>query len=559
MSDGSSVYKICPHCGQSVSEAAKFCPSCGSRFAEEAAEFVAYERYPDPPQGTAPKLEDTVSFAPVEPQGDQSKSGGAAQPAAPAQTEPGAPLYPGPDRSANSNLGQPRSVDTAGGETILEAFRKTAEAGGVTMADAARRSDNGGGNSDGPPPMGGKLTPDDGNRKKGLVVTVIAAVLLIAVIAVGVVMAFRLGIVGSKEDPKDSMTLAQEAYEQKDYKQAIAQLEQMIKDNTATAESYTLLAQAYEGSGDMEAAAKAYLDGAEALDDGTLLKHAQDSYLRLAKEAQTAQENDKAREYYNLVLEQIDPNNTTAIAGLSEIGKETMAAASPSPSPSPVASPKVQTSPQASPQTSPQVSSNIAPPSPTVSAGGNSNFVEKNEVVVTPTPTPAATPTPTVKPSPSPTVKPSATTKPTATPKPSPSPTPTPPPSVSLNGHEYVQYTDARGWAEITYHISESGGHLLTINSEDEYNKAVELANKCSAVFVWLGATRNDDGSWSWVTGETLSTDDPHWLEGEPSGGADEARLAMVWIKGRGWYYVDVPDTVTEYSGKRAYIIEYGG
>ena len=45
MADTSSIYKICPHCGQSVSVAAKFCPSCGNLFSEENSDFVAYERY----------------------------------------------------------------------------------------------------------------------------------------------------------------------------------------------------------------------------------------------------------------------------------------------------------------------------------------------------------------------------------------------------------------------------------------------------------------------------------------------------------------------------------
>lgn len=562
MADGTSIYKICSQCGQSVSEAAKFCPSCGTRFPEENTGFVAYERYPEPPQDESSSVGDqTVRFSPVD-QSQPAQTGAWGTPGVPAEQGGAAPLYPGPDQSAGTP-GGPRPVDPAGtAGSVMDAFRKTAEAGGMTMADAARRSDAGG-DINTPPPMGGKPDPDDVGRKKGLVVSIIAAVLLVAVIAVGVVMAFQLGIVGG-EEPKDSMTVAQEAFEQKDFQQAIAQLEQMINDNTATAESYTLLAQAYEGSGDMEAAAKAYMDGAKALEDATLKKYAQDSYLRLAEEAKNAGDDETARKYYNLVLEELDPSNSTAISALTSIAMVSPAP-SPSPSASPSPSPSASPSPTASamPATSANPSptpSGIAPPSPSVTGGngtGNGTGVDGVDRVIA-TPTPAPTPTPTPKPTatPKPSTKPTATAKPTATPTPTPKATPQPYVTLS-DGSQLVQYADQRGWTEINTYIKNSGGHLLTINSDEEFNKAVEMANKQKAVFIWLGATRNDDGTWSWVTGESLSTDDPRWLDGEPSGGADEARLAMIWIKNKGWYYVDVPDTVTEYSGKRAYIVEY--
>lgn len=567
MADGTSIYKICSQCGQSVSEAAKFCPSCGTRFPEENTGFVAYERYPEPPQNESQPVGDqTVRFSPLD-QSQPVQAGAWGNPGNISAEQGGAaPLYPGPDQSAGGSPNGPRPVDPTGAAgSVMDAFRKTAEAGGMTMADAARRSDAGGdGNT--PPPMGGKPDPDDGNRKKGLVVSIIAAVLLVAVITVGVVMAFQLGIVGG-EEPKDPMTVAQEAFEQKDFQQAIAQLEQMINDNTATAESYTLLAQAYEGAGDMEAAAEAYMNGAKALDDATLKKYAQDSYLRLAEDAKNAGDDETARKYYNLVLEELDPGNTTAISALSAIA---MASPSPSPSPAPSASPSPSPSASPSPTASamPGTSANpsptpsgIAPPAPSGTAGnGTTVGGEVDRVVTTPTPRPSPTPTPT--PTPKPTAKPTATPKPSVKPSPTPTPTPkpkpTPQPYVTLSdGSQFVQYADQRGWTEINTYIKDSGGHLLTINSDEEFNKAVEMANKQKAVFIWLGAARNDDGSWSWVTGESLSTDDSHWLSGEPSGGADEARLAMIWIKDKGWFYVDVPDTVTEYSGKRAYIVEY--
>lgn len=562
MSDASSVYKICPQCGQSVSEAAKFCPSCGSRFPEENAEFVAYERYPNPPQQENPDLENTVRFSPVASQGSPLNLSGQPEPGAntamntnagPAVPN-GTPVYPGPDHSGSSNLGQPRPVNAAGESSVMDAFRKTAEAGGTTMADSARRmaaQNPSGGNPDGPPPMGGKAVPDDGNRKKGLVVTAIAAVILIAVIAVGVVMAFQLGIVGG-EEPKEPMTLAQEAYDQQDFEQAIAQLEQMITDNTATTESYTLLAQAYEGSGNYEAAADAYLRGATALDDATLKKYAQDSYLRLAQEAQTAGNNDQAREYYNLVLEQIDPSNATAIAGLSKLGKETLAVASPNPSAT--ASPSVSQKPAVSPQV--QTSPGISPPK--VSAGVNGNVAEGDEAVATTAPSPSPSPSPT----PTPTATATPTAKPTATPTPTPTPSPTPTPDptkAELNGHHYELKIGDITWWGAKGNSDGDRCHLVSINSQAEYNLCASLAEANGLIFVWLNGQIDSNGQGSWSNGDTWGLDFDPWYPGEPSDYENSPYLCMFKVDGT-WYFNNTEDDVSwvdNYQGRIGYIVEY--
>ena len=116
MSDASSVYKICPQCGQSVSVAAKFCPTCGTPFTEENDEFVAYERYQQPVPPVVP-VSETQQFTPVsgmEPQGGVT---------------PDVTLYPGPDQSAaGQSRGQARTLgDDFGTSAMGAAFGQAYE------------------------------------------------------------------------------------------------------------------------------------------------------------------------------------------------------------------------------------------------------------------------------------------------------------------------------------------------------------------------------------------------------------------------------------------------
>ena len=538
MSEESSVFKRCPQCGQSVSVAAKFCPTCGTPFGTEGADFVAYERYqnPEQPANGAPaggNLDDTMVYSPYDGQNDM---GG------------GQNMYPGPDQGGNYDARrQPRPV--SGGEMPgmdnqgSDSFRgddgweqpEDTEYGevpyGKTQAEAASAPD----------------PDDDGGKKKGLVVTVVAAALLVVVIAFGVVMAFRLGIVGSK-DKDDPTVLAQQELDQQNYAEAISQLEKIIADGKATKETYELLAEAYTGNEDPEGAADAYLRGYQALNESSLKKSAMDAYLKLGDEAKAEEDYVKAKEYYDTVLEQLDPSNSTAIAGLASLKQGAVT----NPTPSATATAKPETSPV------------IAPPSPTASG----TVTETEEAVVTPTPTP----TPTAKPSPTPTptAKPTATPKPSTSPSPSPSPTPTAAPSpsptpteppvttsdvITFNGHKYQLIMGNFTWWEAHADAEERGGHIATPDTQEEFDTIAKLGADNGMVFLWLNAYVDDVSEWdsaSWKSGGAVGY--TNWYSGEPSGG-DEYYLAMFSVNGT-WYNNDTANSVSEYSGKKGYVLQ---
>lgn len=111
-------------------------------------------------------------------------------------------------------------------------------------------------------------------------------------------------------------------------------------------------------------------------------------------------------------------------------------------------------------------------------------------------------------------------------------------------------------WWGAKQDAEERGGHLVTINSEEEFNACAKLAAANDVVFLRLGAYVDDVSEWdstTWITGESF--DYQKWYDGEPSGG-DEYFLCMFSVSGT-WYYNDTMDLVDEYSGKKGYIVEY--
>ena len=140
---------------------------------------------------------------------------------------PNVNLYPGPDQgAATMHGGSPvRSLRWMGTTETMTAAPISA-----TMAGSSRRksgmlcrssavAEGTQAEAASNPGVRPKSLNDDNNGPEGLIVTIVAAVLLVAVIAAGVVMAFKLGIVGSDKKDNDPMTLAQQEVDQKNYEE----------------------------------------------------------------------------------------------------------------------------------------------------------------------------------------------------------------------------------------------------------------------------------------------------------------------------------------------------
>lgn len=154
-------------------------------------------------------------------------------------------------------------------------------------------------------------------------------------------------------------------------------------------------------------------------------------------------------------------------------------------------------------------------------------------------------PTPSATPSSTPIVTPTPTAEPTE------EPTPTAEPTKRPSGPKYVVYREDVSWSEAVTRCQEEGGWLAMPTTEAELQDIARVCNNEGLQFVWLGASRQEDGNW-YSTGDEMVTYFP-WAEGEPSivdagDGAAEDYMLLWRTDGESWYFNDSrEDPVTDY------------
>lgn len=167
-------------------------------------------------------------------------------------------------------------------------------------------------------------------------------------------------------------------------------------------------------------------------------------------------------------------------------------------------------------------------------------------------------PEPTESIAPTPTVMPSA--------EPSDEPTPSVEPSTEPVKQGYEIIIGDLSWDEAELACVEKGGHLVTINSQEEYDTICAMLRDYNVKYVWIGCYRDPAGLMTWTSGQDV--DLYFWQQGEPSlkdsyDGAEENYVMMVRQSDDTWLYNDSRmDPLEKYSkyytGKIAYICEYG-
>lgn len=150
--------------------------------------------------------------------------------------------------------------------------------------------------------------------------------------------------------------------------------------------------------------------------------------------------------------------------------------------------------------------------------------------------------------------------------QPSESVTPTVQPSSEPVAHSYEIIVGDLSWDEAELACIEKGGHLVTINSQDEYDTVCAMLRDYNVKYVWIGCYRDPAGLMTWTSGQDV--DLYFWQSGEPSmtdsyDGAEENYIMMVRQPDDSWLYNDSRMNPLEkyrkyYTGKIAYICEYG-
>ena len=125
----------------------------------------------------------------------------------------------------------------------------------------------------------------------------------------------------------------------------------------------------------------------------------------------------------------------------------------------------------------------------------------------------------------------------------------------------YTVYKSDATWSEANKNALKQGGYLVSINNEEEFEKACTLAEDAGLKVFWVGAKRSSESYWSDVSWlDNTPVGNLNWFDGEPTyyseEGDDENYLMVFCVDGE-WYFNDAINDVSEYyKGRMGYIIE---
>ena len=122
----------------------------------------------------------------------------------------------------------------------------------------------------------------------------------------------------------------------------------------------------------------------------------------------------------------------------------------------------------------------------------------------------------------------------------------TPTATGNYNGHKYEYYSETMDWWQAYRFCEKKGGHLATINSNEENDFIVELA-KSRSDNLWVGAKTPDSEKWFWITGEEFNYN--NWDDGEPNNLNGNQDALQIYVSGK-W------DDVAS-SDKHVFVCEY--
>lgn len=97
--------------------------------------------------------------------------------------------------------------------------------------------------------------------------------------------------------------------------------------------------------------------------------------------------------------------------------------------------------------------------------------------------------------------------------------------TLEKDGHIYALYDNALSWENAKKKAEEFGGHLATINSEEEQAIVNELLASGNKKGYWLGGYK--DNQWKWITGENFSYN--NWAPNQPDNAHNQEDKLMAF------------------------------
>lgn len=110
----------------------------------------------------------------------------------------------------------------------------------------------------------------------------------------------------------------------------------------------------------------------------------------------------------------------------------------------------------------------------------------------------------------------------------------------SVDGYTYQLVHEPLTWSEAEAWCEQQGGQLAQPHTTEEWRAVLDLASESDAYVVWLGGTRQADGSFTWLDGSPVTLRE--WAAGEPNNqDGNEACLGILRYHGGAALY-DLPD-----------------
>lgn len=106
----------------------------------------------------------------------------------------------------------------------------------------------------------------------------------------------------------------------------------------------------------------------------------------------------------------------------------------------------------------------------------------------------------------------------------------TPNKTLEYNNHKYEFYNNNTTWYQAYRTCERMGGHLVTVTSDAEREKILEMTQDYSGR-VWIGATIDGSKNWYWINSEPY-VENSFWADGEPNNSGGNELVAEMDISG---------------------------